>query len=120
VPGRRASLGEWSSRWSWVARAEAWDDEQYRLEDRQRLGAIRTMHQNHQRAGRAAMRMALQALDRLEPSRIPAGAAARLLELGARLERETLLVSVEDLQGVSVEEPGEDPWDRIARALEGG
>lgn len=112
------TVRRWSSRYDWFERAEMWDDELHRVEDRDRLEAIRQMHANHRRAGRAAMLKALQALERLPAEHIPAGAAARLLDLGARLERDTLTVSVEDLQGlVSEEDVPEDPWERIARVL---
>lgn len=110
----------WSSKFDWRERAEAWDDKRFRVEDLERLEAIRTMHSNHQRAGRAAMAKALAALQALPVDHIPAGAAARLLELGARLERTTLTKSVEELQGVQVDgTPTEDPWDIIARELVG-
>jgi hypothetical protein len=40
------------------------------------------------------------------------------LELGARLERETLTVSVAELQGFTgADSGGEDPWEAIAREL---
>jgi hypothetical protein len=115
---REDTARKWSARYDWHERATAWDDEVHRIEDRERLEAIRTMHQNHRRAGRAAMLKALQALDHLQPQNIPAGAAARLLDLGSRLERQTLTVSVEDLQGLADdEEVAEDPFERIAREL---
>lgn len=112
-------LRVWSARFDWVDRAAAWDDATHRVDDQRRLEAIRAMHDTHSRAGRAAMRKAIQALERLTPEEIPAYAAARLLELGARLERETLTVSVEDLQGLAPASlDGEDPWERIAREFE--
>jgi hypothetical protein len=120
--GRRmpGHVERWASRHAWVERAEAWDEELYRIEDSERLEAIRRMHATHQRAGRAAMPKGLRALEALPVERVPAGAAARLLDLGARLERDTLLVSVADLQGVTVveEETFEDPWAVIARELD--
>jgi hypothetical protein len=106
----------WSRRNGWVDRALAWDDETHRLDDQRRLDAIRRMHNVHQRAARLAITRAIAALQRLDPAEIPAYAAARLLELGARLERDTLTVSVEELQGITaLPLDGEDPWDRIAR-----
>ena len=114
------TIRHWSSQWDWWRRAEAWDAEQYRVEDVERLEAIRVMHANHQRAGRAVMRKALEALNELPNSHVPAGAAARLLELGARLERQTLIYSVEELQGVEdVDGAQDDPWQRIADELIG-
>jgi hypothetical protein len=113
------SLRNWCHRYDWVDRAQAWDDEAHRGEDRRRLEAIRAMHDTHQRAARMAMRKALEALSQLTAEDIPAYAAARLLELGARLERETLTVSVEELQGIaSPTLDGEDPWERIAREFQ--
>lgn len=119
----RTSAERWSARWDWAARSTAWDDASHMAEDARRLEAIRTMHDTHQRAGRAAMGKALAALARLEPEQIPPYAAAKLLELGARLERETLLVSVEEWQGTfpahlpQLGSPVDDPWERISREL---
>lgn len=114
------SVARWSEDHRWFERAVAWDDEVHATSDKARLEAIRTMHDNHQRAGRAVMGKALAALNKLDPEDIPAYAAARLLELGARLERDTLLTSVEELQGAaSTVSVPEDPWEAIARELTG-
>ena len=110
---------EWAVAWEWRERATAWDDACHRIEDQERLEAIRSMHRSHRRAGRAAIEKAVQALSLMEPGEMPAGAVARLLELGAKLERSTLIVSVEELQGVEVDEVDvEDPWERIAAELD--
>jgi hypothetical protein len=110
---------EWAVEWDWRARAEAWDDELHRVEDRERLELIRSMHTLHRKAGRAAMSAALRALSNIDIDRIPVGQVARLMELGARLERSTLLTSVEELQGIDVEvDDSDDPWERIARELD--
>jgi len=115
---RHGTLREWSRRLDWKDRAAAWDDEAHRLEDLSRLEELRAMHGRHQRAGRLAMGKALAALQNVDAADIPPYAAARLLELGARLERDTLVVSVESLQGVAPA-PIEDPWEAIARELDG-
>jgi hypothetical protein len=110
---------QWASDWHWRERAEAWDDACHRIEDQERLDAIRQMHSVHRRAGRAALSKAVQALSNMKAEDLTPSQAARLLELGARLERSTLIVSVEELQGL--DEPVEDeddPWERIARELD--
>lgn len=112
------SVRQWAVDWEWRDRAEAWDDACHRIEDAERLEAIRSMHALHRRAGRNAITKALQALDHLDPDLMPAAAVARLLDLGAKLERSTLVVSVEELQGVEVYEESEDPWERIAAELD--
>jgi hypothetical protein len=60
----------------------------------------------------------MDALDKLETDRLTPGTIARMLELGAKLERSTLTVSVEELLGIDVTlADEEDPWERIAREL---
>lgn len=107
----------WSSRWDWHARATAWDDHVARQEDEDRLSALRSMHSNHQRAARAIQQFALAALSRLDIEEASPADVARLLELGARLERVTLSVSVEELQGRPPLHMTDDPWTRIANEL---
>lgn len=109
---------EWAVEWEWRDRAEAWDDACHRIEDAERLEAIRSMHALHRRAGRSAILKALQALNQIDPEHMPVAAVARLLDLGAKLERSTLVVSVEELQGVEVYEETDDPWERIAAELD--
>jgi hypothetical protein len=114
------TVERWSVRWRWPERSEAWDDACHRIEDQERLEAIRSMHSLHRKAGRAATVTALQALGAIDPNSVPVGAIARLLELGTRLERSTLISSVEELQGIEAaeDEVYEDPWDRIAAELD--
>jgi hypothetical protein len=106
--------------WDWHERVSAWDDACHRIEDRERLEAIRSMHAVHRRAGRAAIMKALQALTMLDAETMPASIIARLMELGAKLERSTLIVSIEELQGIELgtDDDTEDPWERIARELD--
>jgi hypothetical protein len=112
-------IRQWAVQWDWRERATAWDDACHQIEDAERLEAIRSMHAMHRRAGRAAIVKAVQALGSIDPAQMPIGAVARLLALGAKLERDTLLVSVEEMQGVEVDEGDvEDPWERIAAELD--
>jgi hypothetical protein len=110
---------EWAVDWNWRERAAQWDDACHRIEDQERLEAIRSMHKMHRSAGRAAIVKAMQALQQLTPDQLTVGAIARFLDLGAKLERSTLIVSVEELQGIEVDEDEvEDPWERIAAELD--
>lgn len=110
---------QWSVKWNWSARATAWDDELHMLDDRRRLEAIRTMHDQHTRAARAALAKGLAALQALSSEEIGAAGAARLIEVGTRLERQMLTTSVEELQGLGRSGAVEDPWEVIARELAG-
>jgi len=66
------------------------------------------------------MGKAIAALQRIEASDINAGNAARLLDLGTRLERVTLGVTLAELQGVERGDDLEDPWEVITRELLSG
>lgn len=113
-----STIRRWRDTWDWRDRAVAWDDARYRLEDQERLEAIRSMHRTHRQAGRAATVIAMQALALLKPQELNATQVARLLALGAKLERDTLVVSVEELQGVEELDEVDDPWERIAAELD--
>lgn len=106
-----------AARWDWRARADAWDDECAAIEDRERLDQIRQMHSLHRRTGRQITVKAMQALALMEPEKIPPAAAVRLLELGTKLERSTLMTSVAELQGLDGP-TGDDPWEQLARELD--
>jgi hypothetical protein len=110
-------LQELAVTWDWRERANTWDDACHRIEDAERLEAIRAMHEIHRKAGRAAIVKAMQALANYDASRMPISAVARLMELGAKLERSTVIVSVEELQGIEANLNGDDPWQRIADEL---
>jgi hypothetical protein len=117
ISGRQARI--LANKWDWRDRTDAWDDACHRTEDKERLEAIRQMHLLHRSAGRSAMQKALQALQQLSPGDMTPGNIARFIDLGAKLERSTLTISVEELQGIEVDDDeSEDPWDRIARELD--
>ena len=112
----RSSINTLARTHDWFARAASWDDERHMIEDRERLEAIRSMHGNHLAAARAVQTFALAALDRLKIDGATAQDVARLIDLGTKLERQTLTMSVEQLQrgdGIAVD----DPWSRLAREL---
>lgn len=115
-----SAVQQMSTRHGWRERAESWDDECARVEDRARLAAIAEMHRAHSEAGKLARTLALEALRGTPADVIPPHAAVRLLDVGTRLERSTLLTSVAEMQGRDAAiDDGEDPWEAIARELQG-
>lgn len=121
------SCRRWASDFRWTERAEAWDAERYRLEDAERLEAIRRMGESHRKVARALIAAGVKALEALEnggnnQEPLTPHQAARFVDLGTRLERSALL-------GESLPPPpappsgsgDEDlsPLERIARELAG-
>jgi hypothetical protein len=111
------TLRTWQARHDWLDRAAAWDDEVHRAADAARIEAIRDMHTRHTEAGRTLQAIALRVLEvYTEPEDVRPADAARLMDLGVRIERDTLLHSVEELQGVAPATT--DPWEAISRELD--
>jgi hypothetical protein len=80
----------WSSRWSWLIRADAWDrhlDAEYELEMRE---ARREMARRHVKIARAAIAKAAQALLSLDVAELKPADAIRVLDVATRIEREAL------------------------------
>lgn len=114
----RTSAERWSTRHHWVERAGAWDNERWRMEDAERLQAIRAMDETHQRAARVMITAGLRAL--AEQPKLTPNQAARLVDLGTRLERAALLgehLPAPPPGPAAVEEMS--PLERIARELAG-
>lgn len=117
LPKAHALVTGWAGVFDWVDRAAAWDDEQHRLADAERIEAIRAMHARHVDMARDVVSIAYEALRAVPAADLPAAVAVRLFELGTKLERDTLTVSVEELQGI--DPPlADDPWAQVARELE--
>ena len=113
----KRTILRWSERYRWHERATAWDDEVHKTIDDARLTRLREMWENHVRIGQAATAKALAALQQMQVDHIPAGAAVRLLEMGTRLERDTLSMTPEDLYGSPDGDGEDDAWDKLAREL---
>jgi len=102
-----------------VVRAQAWDNEQYRLEDARRLREIRDMADQHQTIARAMIAAGLRTLQ-AQPTLTP-HQAARMLDIGTRLQRAALTgehLPAPALVPVASEEDL-SPLERIARELAG-
>lgn len=93
------TLQPWSTRWGWVERVAAWDDEADRLlRERdlvERAEAIRQMHENHATLGRAFTTVSAQALSeyggetptaKKRMGELAPADLARFAEVGAKLE----------------------------------
>jgi hypothetical protein len=119
VSAKLGTARGWSLRYRWTERARAWDAETHRLEDARRLDSIRQMDDQHQQIARLMIAAGIRALQGEDVELTP-HQAARLLDLGTRLQRAALtgehlppaaapLADVEDLS----------PLERIARELAG-
>jgi hypothetical protein len=114
--GRRSSSHRrWAAKFDWRDRAARWDDHLAMIEDVERVEARREMFRTQRAAGRAAQRLAVEALRLLDSNTLTASDVARLLDLGTRLEREALEAQSASTFELSVD----DPWDRIAAELLG-
>lgn len=88
--GKRTQLERWSSRWSWVARARAWDEEQARVEDRAWRERARTHARRHADAAADVLDRLTSALDAVDWSGSTPLDLVKALDLAAKVESRAL------------------------------
>lgn len=84
-------IARWSSEYNWVERVAAWDIDQERIAreiaDKEMRDSIRKMRKRQAETGRFMQVKALKALNRIPEDEIKPGDIARLVDVGAKLER---------------------------------
>ena len=80
-------VGRWSSKFSWVERAKAWDDEQDRRARDAQITEIKEMRKKHVKIAEAMLVKAAKALARLPEDEINAMDISRMVDTASKLER---------------------------------
>lgn len=84
-------INRWSREKNWVKRAEAWDDEQERIEreaaQKEQAKAIREMRKRHSDLAQAMLIKSARALARIPDDEIKAGDVSRMVDIASKLER---------------------------------
>ena len=104
----KAQMEKWSKKYSWVARAEAWDLEEDRLVRAALTKEIGAMRKRHADTAKAMLIKAAQALGRIPVDEIKAQDISRMVDVAAKLERISrgdVGEVVEERQGESVADP---------------
>lgn len=84
VPGQ---IAKWSTRWRWVERARAWDDEQDRQAREEQVRAVREMRERHAREAVVLQQKALARLKAMNPEELSPSDVLRYFIEAAKLER---------------------------------
>ena len=82
-----ALIERWSSKFNWVKRCEAWDDEQDRVAREAQLNEIKKMRKRHADLATAMLLKSARALQRLPEDEIKAQDISRMVDVASRLER---------------------------------
>lgn len=85
-----AQLGRWSSRWRWVERAQAYDDEIYRELRAKNEKQIVEAAERQAGVGRLFQSKSVQRIGNLDPSTLTVAQATILAKVGAELEARAL------------------------------
>jgi len=86
-PRSRKWLGEWSAKYKWVERAEAYDDYIEKLKRKEREEAIAEMAERQARIAIAFQQRVAQRLQELDPSELSPADMARWFDIAAKIER---------------------------------
>jgi len=110
-----ALMNRWSRRWSWVARVEAWEAEQERIEREEWEKQCRGMAKRHANAALLFQQKALHKLAQLNPDELSPGDLIKWMVEAAKLERLSRGESTENVKqevaGKVAIEHGEE-WTR--------
>ena len=104
----KAQMEKWSKKYSWVARAEAWDIEQDRLIRVALTKDIGAMRKRHADMAKAMLMKAAKALAKIPDDEIKASDISRMVDVASKLERISkgdVGEVVEERQGESIAEP---------------
>ena len=91
-------MDRWSSRWEWVERARAYDNDLERQERAEAAKDLKEARKRQRKTGYFMQKKATEALDRLNVEDLDANAIIRLIVEGAKLERGNLLKEAGFLQ----------------------
>lgn len=84
-------IARWSTKYNWVERVAAWDDEQERIEreiaQKEQAKAIREMRKRHADIANAMLLKAAKALKAIPDDEVRAGDISRMVDVAAKLER---------------------------------
>ena len=81
------TIADWSTRYEWVKRAEAWDAEQDRISRKEQIDEIKKMRKRHADLASAMLVKAARALQRIPEDEIKATDVSRMVDTAAKLER---------------------------------
>lgn len=84
-------IARWSSKYKWVERVAAWDDEQERIAriaaQKENIQAIKDMRKRHATLATSMLIKAAKALGRIPEDEIKAGDISRMVDIASKLER---------------------------------
>lgn len=80
----------WSSKYHWVSRAMAWDEEQDREFRQAQINAIKSMKDRHVQIAKALQQKAIERLKELDAAELSPGLILQFINLGSSLERLSL------------------------------
>ena len=87
----QTTLEQWSSKYGWVKRVAAWDDEQDRIEreaaQKEQAKAIRDMRVRHAKLAEAMLMKAARGLARIPDDEIKPADISRMVDVASKLER---------------------------------
>jgi hypothetical protein len=105
----KAQMEKWSKKYSWVARAEAWDIEEDRLIRVALTKDIGAMRKRHADVAKAMLIKAARALQKIPDDEIKATDISRMVDVATKLER----ISKGDVGDVIEERQGEAVADPV-------
>lgn len=80
-------IGRWSSKWNWVERTNAWDDELDRLNKLEQIEEVKKMAERHAKTSMMFQQKVIERLAEVNPGELSPNDLARWFEVAVKIER---------------------------------
>ncbi len=107
-----AQLGRWSSRWRWVARAEAYEDELDRELRAKHEKEIVNAAERQARLGQLLQSKSVMKMGNLDPNTLTVAQATMLAKIGAELESRALGMPTQIIKAQVTQKPHETDYSK--------
>ena len=102
-------IGKWSSRWKWVERCRAWDNQLQKEAKKTAASELRKMYQRHTKIAMQLQNVAIMSLAETKPSDIEPKDLVAFIKVATAIERESRIAELETASAEVAARGAEEP-----------
>ena len=102
-------IGKWSSRWDWVERCRAWDNQLQKEAKKVAADELRKMYQRHIKIAMQLQNVAIMSLAETKPADIAPKDLVAFIKVATAIERESRIAELETARTEAAAHGAEEP-----------
>ena len=102
-------IGKWSSRWNWVERCRAWDNQLQKEAKKVAADELRKMYQRHIKIAMQLQNVAIMSLAETKPADIAPKDLVAFIKVATAIERESRIAELETARTEAAAHGAEEP-----------